>query len=274
MPGGYDRGVAFNILLGVFTMMIVVAALAFYYYRENAREMREAAQRISFVNQVSHELKTPLTNIRMYAELLEDTLQEPDDKPGQYLKVIVAESQRLSRLIGNILTFSRKQRSKLALHPTSGDINEILQSVMENFHATLESKGLVIQFTPAGDGEGMYDRDVVEQIVGNLLGNVEKYAVSATRVAVKTAREDDLVSIWVEDDGPGIPPRERERVFAPFYRISNKLTDGVAGTGIGLSIARDLARLHGGDLVLENSAQGACFKVTLRAPRVNGEKTP
>ena len=273
LPGGYGRGVALNILLGVFTLMSVVAALAFYYYRENAREMREAAQRISFVNQVSHELKTPLTSIRMYAELLEDTLSESDGKPGQYLKVIVAESQRLSRLIGNILTFSRKQRSRLTIRPAAADINEILQSVAENFRAMLESRGLSVRYTPLADGEGLFDRDAVEQIIGNLLGNVEKYAVSGTCAAIRAARDGDTVSIWVEDDGPGVPRRERERIFAPFYRVSNKLTDGVAGTGIGLSIARDLARLHGGDVVLEPSDKGACFRVTLRAPRVNGGAT-
>ena len=271
MPGGYDRGMALNILLGILTLIIAVAALAFYYYRENAREMQEAAQRISFVNQVSHELKTPLTNIRMYAELLEDTLQEQDEKPGQYLKVIVAESQRLSRLIGNILTFSRKQRSRLALHSVPADINEVLLSVIGAFRAALQAKGLNVEYELAADGDALLDRDAIEQIVGNLLGNVEKYAASGTRVAVRAARAGEIVSIWVTDEGPGIPPREQERIFAPFYRVSNRLTDGVAGTGIGLSVARDLARLHGGDLVLESSPQGACFRVDLRAPRVNGE---
>jgi signal transduction histidine kinase len=272
LPGGYGRGVALNILLGVFTLMVAVAALAFYYYRENAREMREAAQRISFVNQVSHELKTPLTSIRMYAELLEDTLQESDEKPAQYLKVIVAESQRLSRLIGNILTFSRKQRSKLALHPVPADINEVLQSVIETFRAALEARDVAIEFESAADGDALLDRDVVEQIIGNLLGNVEKYAASGKRVTVRAARTGETLSVWVADEGPGIPPRERRRIFTPFYRVSNRLTDGVAGTGIGLSIARDLARLHGGDLVLDDAKQGACFRVTLRAPRANGEE--
>jgi signal transduction histidine kinase len=271
LPGGYDRGITLNLLLGLCTLIVAVSALAVYYYRENAREMREAARRISFVNQVSHELKTPLTSIRMYAELLEDTLRDADEKPAQYLKVIVAESQRLSRLIGNILTFSRKQRSKLAMHPVPTDINEVLQAAIETFRAALEAKGITIEYEAVADEDGLLDRDVVEQITGNLLGNVEKYAVSGKRVTIRTGRTGETLSVWVADDGPGIPARERERIFAPFYRISNRLTDGVAGTGIGLSIARDLARLHGGDLVLEPSEKGACFRVTLRAARVNGE---
>jgi len=90
-----------------------VISLTYYFYREQSREMREAAQRVSFVNQVSHELKTPLTNIRMYAELIEKDADESDERLQRYAGVIVSESQRLSRLIGNVLTFSRKQRRNL-----------------------------------------------------------------------------------------------------------------------------------------------------------------
>jgi signal transduction histidine kinase len=264
---GFGRGVLFNVLSGLGVLAVAMVAMAVYFYRESAREMREAAQRVSFVNQVSHELKTPLTSIRMYAEMLESQLEGAVEKPRKYLDVIVSESQRLSRLIGNVLTFSRKQRSALKLHRALGDVDDVLREVLEHFDAALLARGIEIEFSGGANQPAEFDRDALEQIVGNLLSNVEKYAAGADRVEVVSVQESDMVTITVTDNGPGIPPREQRRIFEPFHRVSNKLTDGVAGTGIGLAIARDLARLHGGALTLESSGQGACFKLVLHAPQ-------
>ncbi len=118
-------GMLFNLAAGMSALVLALIGLAFYFYRESTREMREAAERVSFVNQVSHELKTPLTNIRMYAELLEQSLPDGDQKATQHLGVIVSESQRLSRLIGNVLTFARKQNDKLTLHSTPGNVDAV-----------------------------------------------------------------------------------------------------------------------------------------------------
>lgn len=267
---GYGRGMLMNLAVGLTLLAVAICALAVYYYRESSREMREAAQRITFVNQVSHELKTPLTNIRMYAELLEDDLQlrlpEHDGPIRRHLQVIVAESQRLSRLIGNVLTFSRKQRGALTLHQAPGCVDDVLRAVAAKFEAALEAKGIGLELDLGAARPARFDADVLEQIVGNLLGNVDKYAAGATRAAISSRQNNDIVDVVVEDNGPGIPPREAARVFKPFYRVSSRLTDGVAGTGIGLTIARDLARLHGGDLVLEPGETGARFRATLNAP--------
>jgi len=267
--GGLGRSAWFNVLSGLALLGATVIALAVYYYRESARDLREASQRISFVNQVSHELKTPLTNIRMYAEMLDRDLDEADDTPRRRLEVIVSESQRLSRLIGNVLTFSRKHRSALKLHPARGNVDEVVRQVLDHFEVPLHAKGIELRFEAHAGRDAEFDRDALEQIVGNLLNNVEKYAASASRVDVVTTQDGDRVSVTVADDGPGVPPADRDRIFQPFYRVSNKLTDGVAGTGIGLAIARDLAQLHGGDLTLEPADRGACFRLVFRAPQAD-----
>jgi signal transduction histidine kinase len=237
--------------------------LAVYFYRESTREIREAAERVNFVGQVSHELKTPLTNIRMYAELLERELGEGDAETRRDLDVIVSESRRLSRLIGNILTFNRRERGALRLHPVPGDMDEAVRAVVEQFRPLLESKGVRIETDLQCSGEAAFDRDVLDQILGNLLGNVEKYAAAGGELHISTRREKGRSSVEVADAGPGIAERERERIFQPFYRVSDKLTDGVAGTGLGLALARDLARLHGGDLALVPSEKGARFRLTI-----------
>ncbi|MCX5771749.1 MAG: HAMP domain-containing sensor histidine kinase, partial [Candidatus Hydrogenedentes bacterium] len=270
LGGDYGRGVMMNLAVGLVLLGFAVVALAVYYYRETAREVREASQRVTFVNQVSHELKTPLTNIRMYAELLEDDLQlrlpEEGGQISRCISVIVAESQRLSRLIGNVLTFSRQQRGALTLHPTVVAPDDILREVSARFEPALAARQIKILLDLAAERPRCLDSDVLEQILGNLLNNVEKYAVGATSVRISSTQDGDMLNIIVEDDGPGITLREAGRIFAPFYRVSNRLTDGVSGTGIGLTIARDLARLHGGDLTLETTGPGARFRIRLNAP--------
>ena len=145
------RGMAFNLIAGIAAVAVALIGLGVYFYRESSREMREAAQRMSFVNQVSHELKTPLTNIRMYAELLEQDLPDDEEKARQHLGVVVLESQRLSRLIANVLAFSRRQRGKLTLHACRGTVDAVIASVIEAFRPSLQVKGVKIEFN-AGAG--------------------------------------------------------------------------------------------------------------------------
>lgn len=269
-PGQGWQSVLFGLLPGIGGLAVLVIGLAFYFYRESSRKMRDAAQRVSFVNQVSHELKTPLTNIRMYAELLEDEVGDSGAARKQ-LGVIVSESQRLSRLILNILSFSRNERRSLELRRRPGVVDETIAALLEQFRPSLETHRIALEFEPGAGRPVSHDADVVQQIVANLLSNVEKYAGSGRRVDIATQLAGEKVTVTVSDRGPGIAERERERIFQPFYRPSNALSDGVTGTGIGLTISRDLARLHGGDLELVTaessfSQSGACFRLTLHCP--------
>jgi signal transduction histidine kinase len=259
-------GLLLNLATALVVLVATVVGLTYYFFREQSREMREATQRVSFVNQVSHELKTPLTNIRMYAELLEKDGGEWDERSRRRLGVIVSESQRLSRLIGNVLLFSRKQRRTLELHHRSGVVDDVLRSVLDHFRPALAAKQIEVEFAPNAPRPVLFDPDAVEQIVGNLISNVEKYGASGRYMKLASHQRGDATEIIIADRGPGLPPRERQRIFEPFYRVHSALTEGVSGTGIGLSIGRDLARLHGGDLELVESERGACFRVTLHTP--------
>jgi signal transduction histidine kinase len=260
----------FNILAGVGAVGIAVLALALYFYREQTRELREASQRVNFVNQVSHELKTPLTNIRMYAELLDESLPEKDARERRYVSIIVSESQRLSRLIGNVLTFARQQRDRLEVQRSEASVDIVISNVVDQFKPALEEAGVVSELDLHAAEPAFVDADLLERVVVNLLSNVEKYAASGGRVRIESSLSDAMLSVRVRDFGSGIPPAERERVFAPFHRISHKLSDGVTGTGIGLNIARNLARSHGGDLRLVEVDSGACFELTLNVRKPEG----
>jgi signal transduction histidine kinase len=251
-----------------------------WLYRESTREIRLGTERVSFVNQVSHELKTPLTNIRMYAELLEEHLDGGDRTARRHLGVVVGESQRLGRLINNILTFSRTERGRLTLHPTPGIVDDIVRDIVEQFRPALTERGVTIAFDAGAPARVLVDADALSQIVGNLLSNAEKYAPgSPLRVSTSTTAQagaarsaTTTTTIAVKDGGPGIGRADAERVFRPFVRLGAEVHEAAPGTGIGLGIARDLARLHGGDLRLRVDAgsSGACFEITL----LTQEETP
>jgi signal transduction histidine kinase len=250
------------VLLLLVAFVVIVVGL--YLYHEYSRDMRDAAQRLTFVTQVSHELKTPLTNIRLYAELLEGRLPEDQPRSRRHIGVIVNESQRLSRLINNILTFARQRRSTIKLRPSSLQISDVIDRIAEQFQPSLEAKGFQVEITSDETMKVMADVDAVEQILGNLLSNVEKYASDGQWVSIRCFRNtDDAVHIEVQDRGPGIPSSKQAEIFQPFVRCSDKLSDGVSGTGIGLTIARDLAWMQGGDLVLISGKDGTCFRLTL-----------
>lgn len=254
-------------LLGLLGLAAIMGSILWFFFREYARDMREAAQQVSFVNQVSHELRTPLTNISMYAELLErDIASETHPQAAalqQRLNIILSESQRLGRLIANVLTFARSKSKVLTLQPRLVAANEVVQAVVERARPMLEPCGVHVQTNFGASLPMQLDSDVLAQILENLLSNVEKYASQGGYVCVTTALQDEVLTIDVEDRGPGVEPEQREAIFRPFVRISSDLSHA-AGTGIGLTIARELARLHGGELKLIDSTIGCHFQATLK----------
>jgi len=246
---------------------IIFIFLAIYFYREHSREMREAATRVSFVNRVSHEFKTPLTNIRMYAELLNSQIDNAGAKEKKQLAVITGESERLSRLITNVLTFSKGQKGKLQLRKKEGCIDEIVKHTIDRFDPVLKQSDITVTSEFNAQNRVNVDSDILEQILVNLISNIEKYASSGKSANIATRLEGNYATITVSDSGPGIAAKFADSVFQPFYRLDNKLSEGTSGTGIGLNIARELARKHGGDIKLIPSEKGAVFEVTLEIGR-------
>jgi signal transduction histidine kinase len=247
--------------------IVVVLLLAVYFHRERTRELREAQQRVGFVTQVSHELKTPLTNIRLYAELLAEELpdEDVDDAPARrHLGVIVSESQRLSRLIHNILTFSKRAHDKVELSRRPLGLRPLVEDVVAQFRPSFQAKDLEVDVVGSAERVVVADADALGQVLGNLLSNVEKYAADSQRVEVTLTQDERHTRVSVRDFGQGIPASQHERVFEPFVRLGDRLSDGT-GTGIGLTIARELVRRHGGELTLEDARPGARFVITLPA---------
>lgn len=247
----------------------VVGLGAWFLVRTLGASLAEAQQQVKFVNQVSHELKTPLTNILLYGELLENALgPHQPDKARDYLEVIRGESGRLGRLISNVLTFARRDQADVPrLRTLLWD--EAVAAALKPFRPGLADRGMVLEWQPgAPESRGEWDPDWIGQMVGNLISNAEKYAWRGGVVLVSTGVNEGFVWVRVADRGPGIPAEARQSIFLPFARLDQRLTAQAAGTGLGLGIARDLARRHGGDLVVEPSTEGASFLLTLPGGRL------
>ena len=270
------RSADFNLIAGLSAIGVVLFLLAGVFYRQSSRELREAATRVNFVNQVSHELKTPLTNIRMYAELLAEQLQDGETADAadaqRRVSIIVSVSGRLSRLSGNVLTFAQQQRRQIELKLQPGRIDDTIHAVIQQFQPTLQAQGVATTFDAGAGRTVTFDADAVEQILVNLFNNVEKYAAPGKRLDIVSRQQEDRTTILVSDAGPGVSRAERDRIFQPFYRVNNHL-EGPTGAGIGLSIARGLARLHKGDLRLVDSTVGAAFEIELHTPSTAASKT-
>ncbi len=237
-----------SLLVGIFVVAIVAGGSLLL--RQARRSEAEAAQKTSFVANVSHEFKTPLTTIRLYSELLEQGRVRDAGQSRDYLRTIGRETQRLARLVGNALDFSRLEqgRKKYAREPL--ELHAELTRLLDTQAPRLAEAGLTLRRElPAAPVPVTTDRDAFEQIMLNLLDNAAKYGAAGGEVTVELApRPAGGAEVRVLDRGPGVPPEHRERIFEKFHRVDDTLTAEKAGAGLGLSIARQLARGLGGEL--------------------------
>ncbi|MBN2138334.1 MAG: HAMP domain-containing histidine kinase [Sedimentisphaerales bacterium] len=254
---------------GIITLVLVAVAMGLASLWLNARaQLRLARKKDDFISAVSHELRTPLTSIRMYSEMLEKNWVKSKDKVAEYYRNMRQESERLSRLIENVLDFSRIQRGRKKYEFSLGDMNKSIAAVVEMIRPYAAQNDFTIETRLGEIGPTAFDPDAVTQIVVNLIDNAIKYARNAQdkRVIVRTRNEDGFVVIEVEDHGPGIPHRQRKKIFEEFYRIGSEATRETTGTGLGLALVRRFAEAHNGFVeILSARPSGAIFRVALPA---------
>ena len=231
-----------------------------------------------FVAMVSHELRTPLTSIRAFAEILRDSDQLPDEKRQHFLGVIVHESQRLSRLIEEILDLARLESGRLTLHPVTLDLAALARQSIDAVARLHEDRGITLDISLAADPAMVVgDQDRLEQVIINLLDNASKFADrQQPQVRLALYRHRNHFRLSVEDNGPGISADERERVFEKFHQIqqSGETPRGrPKGSGLGLPISRGIIAHLGGRLWVEDAKTlgGACL--TLELPAAPKEST-
>ena len=219
---------------------------------EITRERRESMLKTSFVSNVSHELKTPLTAVRLSAEMLREG-RVKEESQARYLEVIVRESERLTRLVDNVLDFGRLERGRRKFNLEARDVNELL-SVAEAQRPRVEAAGLTLMVRSAPmPVTRTFDLDAVGQVLVNLIDNAVKYAASGKTIEVSVSERGEIT---VADRGPGIAAKHRSRIFERFYRCDDSITAKSSGSGLGLSIASRLMAGMGGKLVFAPRAGG------------------
>ncbi|UCD00057.1 MAG: HAMP domain-containing histidine kinase [Phycisphaerales bacterium] len=250
-------------------VVLFAVALALVSLWSNATaQIRLARKKDDFISAVSHELRTPLTSIRMYAEMLEKKWVKSQDKAAEYYRNMRQESERLSRLVENVLDFSRIQRGRKKYTFNMGDINECIAHVVEMMAPWAGQRGFSIRMELGTIAPSAFDSDAVTQVVMNLLDNAIKYARDAEdkTITVRTASDGRFVLIEVEDHGPGILLRQRNKIFEAFYRSGAEATRETTGTGLGLALVKKFVEAHDGFVEIVNvRPTGAIFRVGLPA---------
>ncbi len=258
-----------HVYFGIIIIVLLAVTLALASLWHNARaQLKLAQKKDDFISAVSHELRTPLTSIRMYSEMLEKNWVKSEDKLVEYYGNMRQESERLSRLIENVLDFSRIQKGRKIYTFSLGDINQCVADVVEMMRPYAAQNGFSIKTELGKLGQRTFDPDAVTQIVVNLLDNAIKYARNAEdkSITVRTRNDSRFILLEVEDHGPGVPHRLRHKVFEQFYRTGSEATRETTGTGLGLALVKRFAQAHEGFVeIITAKPSGAIFRVALAA---------
>jgi len=256
--------------------LIMVAGLASIYH--NARSVLDLSERrAQFVSAVTHELKTPLTNIRMYIEMLDQGIAATPEREREYFGILASESARLSGLINNVLELSRLEKRTRRFDLRDGDLSDVLADVEAVMAESLAREGFALDVRAGQVPLFAYDREVLVQILINLMENSIKFGrhLPEKRITITTRAADGWVELQVADTGPGIPRQSLKQVFNDFYRVDNNLTRTTGGTGIGLALVKKFVLALGGRVRAENhDGPGCTIVIMLPVKREIGKHLP
>ena len=264
-------------MITVAASFLVVAAGVIIVVVAAERERRLAALKSEFVANVSHELKTPLSVVRMFSEMLASGRIRDDEKRQKYLSIIMRESERLSALIENVLDFARVERGKAAYNFEEVDLAEVVTRAVDVYRYRLEREGMELTLSVEPDlPTAVIDERAVELALVNLMDNAIKYAKEGGKIAVELRmRGARTMELRFSDRGPGIPKEEQRRIFERFVRGKGARESQVRGSGIGLALVQHIARSHGGQVWVESRAgEGSTFFFTIPVRSLKRPKQP
>jgi signal transduction histidine kinase len=254
-------------VLGWVTLVLAIVFLGGFYtlYRLGLSQINLARQQQDFVSAVSHELKTPLTSIRMYGEMLKEGWAEPE-KQQQYYEFIHDESERLTRLISNVLQLAKITRNEPQFDLKTVSVGELMNQIESKISNQVQRAGFKLDFEQEADNLSVrIDDDCFAQIIINLVDNAIKFSRDAEQKRIRLSSKlssDGSVMFAVRDFGPGVPKDQMKKIFRLFYRSESELTRETVGTGIGLAIVHQLSQAMNGKVDVINTEPGAEFRVS------------
>jgi len=250
-----------------------ILAGVYWIWRRIHQEQKLSRLKTDFVSNVSHELKTPLTSIRMFVETLMLKRYRSESDEEEYLNILQQEIERLARLVDRVLDFSRMERGRKQFDFAPGDLQAVVQETVEVFQLQMRENEEICEIhTQVAEDIPpiLFDRDTIAEVLWNLMHNAVKYSHPPKQVSVKLEREGDTVTLAVQDNGIGIPKSEQKRIFERFYRVDDKLAREVQGSGLGLAMVKYIVEAHGGAISVESQpGEGSTFMVSLP---VNGRR--
>ncbi|MBZ0269442.1 HAMP domain-containing histidine kinase, partial [bacterium] len=260
-------GFLFNMTVSVLLALLLLGGVALALRAAN-RAVRLSEMKTDFVSNVSHELRTPLASIRAFGEFLK-LGRVSTGKVREYGEHIEAESRRLSRLIDNILDFSRIESGSRSYRFDRGRLEDVVDSVVDVFRVRTRERGFVLEWERPAEPlpELDLDADAIGQVLHNLLDNAVKYSGESRRIEVRVERDADSVSCVVRDEGIGISRDEQAKVFDRFHRVGTGLVHDVKGAGLGLAIVQHVVAAHDGGVDLTSEpGRGTTVRVRLPVP--------
>ena len=229
-------------------------------------QRKNEEMRKEFVANVSHELRTPITNIRSYAETLAENPDLPPDTTASFLGVILSESDRMTHIVQDLLTLSRFDSGHSELNLTTFPFAGLLEESCQAMRIEAQRRGHTLRLEGTGGLPAIRaDRERISQVVMNVLSNAIKYTPDGGRIVLTAGCTTDRVWLEVADNGIGIPPEDRDRIFERFYRVDKARSRESGGTGLGLSIAQEIVRQHQGSLTLvDRPGPGTTLRLELK----------
>jgi signal transduction histidine kinase len=260
---GLDLGNSYYILSILLLSLNLFGA--YLLWRDTRRELRVAELRSQFVASVSHELKTPLTAIRMFGEILQTEKAVDAETHAECVDTIVNESERLTRLLNNVLDFSRIEHGQKSYRLESTLLSDVVAAAVKTMQYPLAEQGFDLKMEIDEDTPPVQaDRDALKQAVLNLLTNAMKYSGESRDIALRLFRQNGNALIQVADRGIGIPAQEHSRIFEKFYRAAVQENLSISGTGLGLALVAHIVQGHGGTIQVESSpGVGSTFSICL-----------
>lgn len=254
-----------NLLLTLLVLSILIFGIV-RILQATSRELKLAQAKSEFVSNVSHELKTPLTMIRLFAEILSLGKVKTPEKAQEYYHIIENESRRLSQMIDNILDFSRMEAGRKNYQLVESDVGQLVEGVIKSYEYQMISSGFQLQVDIQHDLPAIkIDSDAISQAVLNLLSNAVKYSDKIKKINVRVFQSGQNIGVEVSDCGIGIPRSEHRKIFEKFHRVSTGLVHNTKGSGLGLSLVKHIVEAHQGQILVE-SIQGEGSRFTLLLP--------
>lgn len=259
---------SFIIIISLLTVSLVAGV--WFVFANIKKELKLAQIKSDFVSNVSHELRTPLALISMFAETLEMGRVNSDDKKNEYYKIISQETNRLGRIVNTILNFSKMEAGKRKFNFIETDLNSIIDNILNTYKFHLQNKGFTLSLDKCENQKAIYaDEEAVSEALINLIDNAIKYSGDKKEIFIKTGFDNQYSFIEIADKGIGVKEEDQKKIFDKFYRVHTGLVHNVKGTGLGLTLVKQIAENHNGSIELKSKfGKGSTFK--LKFPIYNG----